>query len=144
MKRKIVYVVTSGSYSDYGICAVCSTQVAAKEYMERFPEKWNRYNGVEEYEVDALERLAKVGRWPHTVEIARDGTILSCNRNDALADEHRVFMKAYAYTPGDGVRRSGPDRMRVVVEARDEKHAIKIASDMRAAALALGEWVLSS
>lgn len=46
-----VYVVTSGSYSDYGIVGIFSTKEKAEEFMGGRPDK---FNGINEYDVDSL------------------------------------------------------------------------------------------
>lgn len=48
-----IYIVTSGSYSDYGINCVFSTKEKADEYvkMKNLSDRWEDYN-VEEYDVD--------------------------------------------------------------------------------------------
>jgi hypothetical protein len=44
-----VYVVTSGSYSDFGINAMFSTREKAEEYMGGHPDQ---FNDIQEYELD--------------------------------------------------------------------------------------------
>lgn len=63
-----VYVVTSGSYSDYGIDAIFSTKELAETYASRMDSK-SSYPGhnIEEWQIDAgLPRLF------YGVRLARD------------------------------------------------------------------------
>lgn len=46
-----VYVITSGEYSDYGICAVTLDKKQAELLKERYSGKWDEAR-IEEYDTD--------------------------------------------------------------------------------------------
>ena len=47
----MIYVITRGSYSDYHICAVASTQERAEQLRKMYTDRYDTAN-IEEYEID--------------------------------------------------------------------------------------------
>ncbi len=106
-KATIVYIVTSGSYSDYGIhCAFTDPDVA-----QRYCDVWNaaeksRYDRreVEEYELDSPSdvKIATSGKLWWTVWILQDGdtrvsveTFVPRDKNDKLSDRGQFTTRVY-------------------------------------------------
>lgn len=145
------YLVWTGCYSDSGVVAVCTTRERAdaiakwilehdttgrtRAEAERLGVDWFRADGdarVEEIEMDAAVPGSD-GRAPYSVVFDKDGNVQSAKR-DA---EGYLGLGAWFDPPA----MHGPwsdGRMEARVRATDGKHAIKIASDLRAAAVALG------
>lgn len=55
-----VYIVTSGEYSDYGICAVFTSQEQAELYISTMPDLDREEYFVEKYETDKAHFEGKV------------------------------------------------------------------------------------
>ena len=50
----LVYVVTTGCYSDYGIEAIFSSKEKAKELLERLERAEEDYPNIEEWTLDSI------------------------------------------------------------------------------------------
>lgn len=135
---KLVYLVTSGEYSDYRINGAYSTRKLA----QRVADANNTGGGyleysVEEYALDMAADAYAQGLAPYEVRMGRDG------------DAHRVATsgpqecfgpaKYEIRMPLNPAARY-PSSIVVTCWARDETHAIKIANDIRAQSIAAGEW----
>lgn len=126
-EQRTVYVVTEGEYSGYHIEAVFDDRMLAEDYIDRrSPSSWKRWR-IEEYLINALAPI--------------NGMILYQTIFDA--DESEPYYVEFADAEdisefGDQpvVRPWGPGRLVVMVLARDEAHARKIAQDKRAEYLA--------
>ena len=127
-EQRTVYVVTEGEYSDYHIEAVFDDRMLAEDYIDRrSPSRWKRWR-IEEYLINALAPI--------------NGMILYRAIFDA--DESEPYYVEFADTDDIAtfgnqpvVRPWGPlGRLVVMVLARDEAHARKIAQDKRAEYLA--------
>jgi hypothetical protein len=109
-----VYLITAGSYSDHHVCGIFSTKEAAEAVLDLFEDS----PSVEEYELD-LFRPHPEGWKPWGVWMGLNGTI-AC-KQDITGFEEIVCDSAHA---DDGIR--------VFLWAKDEDHAIKVASERRA------------
>jgi hypothetical protein len=138
---KEVYVVTKGRYSDYSIVGIFSQEAKADAYVAlHHPNDRDDLCGdglrVEPWDVDAeghnFDALSKGGRRLYRVRMEADGTVDS------------VYDVAPAQKTKDYVQPGYPDRTRLFgvfqMWAKDEDHAVKIANERRAAALAAGRW----
>ena len=131
-----VYVVTSGTYSDYHIESVFSTELAAHEFIAAFDSAFHEKDAkVEEYELDSgsrAERLKEDGYTLHSVRLARngDGSVWPCN-------EWHWQEEPFVVTPAVG---RAPGYLYGAVYARDEQHALKIANEHRAMMIATDQW----
>jgi hypothetical protein len=143
MNERIVYMVTSGSYSDCGVNAIFSTREKAQEFVELFPD--SDCNGISEVKLDpeCLE-WKKSGRIRYRVLMLRDGTVEEAKQSEAFARYdfegggtiwNRSTAPAYI---GRGI----PDCLTATVWATDEKHAVKIANEIRTRMIANNEWPL--
>lgn len=116
-----VYLVSTGSYSDWSVRGLFST----REIAEKCKAMLEDANDVEEWELDALaDRVARgVKVW---MVWSKDGGVVDVayaydNGIDTLVKpEHTGKV---VWFPDHG------DKMRIYVEATDEAHATKIASD---------------
>jgi hypothetical protein len=116
--RMNVYVITSGEYSDYGICAVTLDKEQAELLKAKYSDKWDEAC-IEEYdtdnykiEVDEDYKLMWVVEF-YSNEIRRCYTIARKNFKHGAVRKH-----------------SFDNGITVFVEAKDEDHAKKIAKDI--------------
>lgn len=118
-----VYVVTQGRYSDYHIIGVTLDKKLAEKAAE-FNMKYGRYSNteayIEEWETDDFHSSALTCVFE--VDFDENGNIIDCEENH-WADEE--FTRASM----------------VIVRAKDEEHAKKIAIDRRAMYLAAKEGI---
>ena len=139
-----IYVVTSGSYSDYTVRGVFDTselaELAAKAYAGR----------VEEFELNEHAERIRKGCW-WKVWILEDGSIDYVESANSI--EEPTVGSAFAEPYDYGWKAPGPPRgyststgyttrwagLMVIVYAHDEDHARKIATDKRAEYLAKQE-----
>lgn len=138
----IVYLVTDGEYSDYRVKGVASTMEIAEEM-----KKLNgALNDIEEYNMDELPPHP-AGMYHYRVPMDRDGGVsapkhgLGGVRLMECDDDTRTTRAKYYMEHAPIYSRDDKERG-LVVEcwARDEKHAIKIANDIRTQVVASGEW----
>lgn len=116
-----VYVVTRGSYSDYGIVGIYSTRELAQAFMNASkPVNYDDYNDIEEYELDQFKSKIEQGLICYWTVMQRDGS-------NATAKRWHVHNDFRYYPPSNQF--SG------TVWAKDEEHAIKIANERRIAYL---------
>lgn len=114
MNNKTVFVVTQGSYSDYHVCCVCSTEEKAQEAVRLYVDS--------DYYSCELNDMPNHpdGLYPYMVKMDALGNVNSTNPIDAgYADTNKIY--AYA-----GI-------WQFKVWAKDEEHAIKIANERRTA-----------
>ena len=52
----MIYIVTSGEYSNYAIDAIFSTEELAKKYIDDNPDEWQEQR-IEEWEIDKPENI---------------------------------------------------------------------------------------
>lgn len=116
-----IYVLTDGIYSDYHIIGVFSSEEAGEKAKAEFGGDFEEYN---------LDELGKEGRLPYYVHmnLVRQETIVHVDNNPRPINEIREFTN---YLPGINYQ--------LYVMAEDREHAIKIASDLIAQHIAIGE-----
>jgi hypothetical protein len=122
-----VYVVTSGSYSDYGIVGVFDNA----ELAQLTASNIRGSNEVEVYELnpDADKYLA--GLRMFVVLIAKDGTVKEC---ELKFGETRFLKYGYASNLDEDWL------LETEVWAKDAEHAIKVANERRSYLLAENLW----
>lgn len=144
---KKVYVVTSGTYSDYHITAIFSTNKRAKEYvlLKNGSESYSDYR-VEVYTLDELAPILDTGIRTFSFHMDREGNLVlhegsELPKGDIPEDLHPVFschVKSLGWTMG---RTTGFEDTRFFkVQARDLQGAIKIANEQRSQMLAMDTW----
>jgi hypothetical protein len=122
MNNTKIYIVTSGSYSDYHIAGVFSDMSVAKE----FADKYSPYESdVEMYDLDVPKSSWTV----KTVTMDRHGNVINIyDRICELKDIDNVFIPR--------IDRDGY----IVINVRtdDDKTAIKVANENRTCMIAEG------
>lgn len=117
-----IYVVTKGSYSDYHIITATTDEEVANKIAKKFSDGWDRAS-VEVYE-DAELYMKPV----FYVRFEQNG------------DVHQIYNKSSNVYYYENINECnfGVDGKRVyaIVQADNEEHAIKIASEKRAEFLA--------
>lgn len=124
-----VWVVERGEYSDRGIVAVFSTEAQAHAFADPYGDS------VSEFTLDDAT-MPPPGMKPYVVSMDYDTGEASVHQKHHEPDDgppragYRTWHGAKSAT--------GPTHMTVECWARDEVHAVKIASEKRAEMRALG------
>lgn len=137
-----VYLVTSGSYSDYSVRGAFSTRELADEFMERCHD--GDWNDIEEYELDAFLPQLRAGLMPWYVVMLYNGTVERADpRTVSPYDLDEVRRNGYIWprSTAPAYRGKGiPDALTITVLAESQEHAVKIANERRTQMIASGEW----
>jgi len=130
-----IFIVTSGEYSDYGICAVFSTKEKAQKYIEIYPDQQSE---IEEWNVDedmALINKIRNGEITiYLVSMFKQGNVEEIEKEESpfiYQVKEALANKYYLWTE---------NRIGMWVIAKDEKHAIKIVNEKRVQLIANNEW----
>lgn len=135
---KTVYAVNTGCYSDYRVVALFSTKEKAQAFMAAVPDR--NYNDIEEFLLDPpTADLARRGYWQWDISMLRDGTVEYAAKADTVCSSHIVAPHRH-WVWRRSQNTTQPDCLRSAVMAKDEKHAIKIASEHRVQLIATGQW----
>lgn len=130
-----IYIVTSGSYSDYRVRAVCSTREKAEHTATLIGERND--GAVEEFTLDDIPDVPP-GRLLWMVWMDVDGNS-EVYQGDALsADPVNKWCPPHTWGGMSGYQFS--ERASFQIWARDETHALKIANERRLQAIAEGRW----
>jgi hypothetical protein len=139
-KKKTIWVLDEGSYSDYHVIGVFSSKENAA-YIQ------NIVGGdYHEDELDPGVDALRKGYIRYNVVMLRDGTVERIERQNAIScydieDRNKFFLwqrtKAPAYA-GKGI----PDALQANIWAKNDKHAIKICNEYRTQMIANNEWVV--
>jgi hypothetical protein len=124
----VVYVITSGTYSEYKIEAVFTAKPLAEAYAKYFGEDAR----IEEWPLDAPFEIRGVC----SVSMTRDGRASTYKTH---VDDPKDLGFQY-YTRLTGNPYAPPDLLQWVVETDDEQRAIKVVNEKRAIILAHGAW----
>ena len=123
----MIYVITRGSYSDYHICAVASTQERA-EQLRKMYSNYDEMANIEEYEIDVPS-----DEWfnpnPHLywkVTFLQDGRLAS--NPESYFDKANLYITTKPYFANSIIIYD--------IIAKDATTALKIAQDERAKYLA--------
>lgn len=121
--KKIIYIVTSGEYSDYGIDAVFTTKEKANEYVQQHGTEYS----IEEYELDKeAEKKTQLWRIEFCVE---DGKF--CEACPTSYDRNKVIDTCYIFDAF--VYRGKKQYIRFFIDADSMDRAVKIARERFAA-----------
>lgn len=131
---KNVYIVTSGSYSDYSINAVFDNEDAAKSFAAVYSE-----TQVEIFELNSSHAFE--GLQCFIVTMSKNGDVISIWKVDSPSDMH---SKTAQYSVNRVWDKLTELRIHVTCFAKDEAHAIKIAGEKRRVAIANGEFDLET
>ena len=129
--QKRIWAVSSGSYSDYDVHAVFSSEEKAQAYLDEY-KKLDSDADLESFDFDPpVPQVITVTE----VIMGKDGTVhqilkvnenISCNRIGLCS-----YYASYRY---------GNDVAVWVINTEDEKTAIKAANEKRAQAIAINVW----
>ena len=124
-EQNIVYIVTSGEYSDYSIHAVFSTREKAEEYIEH-EEYFSDSYKIEEYVMD--------GEQPDMSE-----KLYEIDIDYNTFDANLAFIYSCSQEQVDTFKMIDSDTMCMWILTTDSKRAIKIASE-RLGQIKAHEW----
>lgn len=147
-----VYVITCGEYSDYHICAVCSTRERAEELRPLYSDRYDIAE-IEEFEMDqgpvnAERRIAvymvNINRWVEQGVVtdlkSQPSERVYLISMDRERDRDKYTLPGFMnYWPRSCDRKSGSLNFKVYIRAdvaETEEKALKIARDRFAKALA--------
>lgn len=129
-----VFIVTSGSYSDYGIDAVFSSEELAKKFIESFAVSGYMSMDIEEWELNPFDEDLKRGRKPYMLRINKEGHAYDIELEDSTYGfdcQNRNQKKPFY---------DNKKSLVLHVFADDENHAIKIANEKRVKILEADAW----
>jgi hypothetical protein len=139
---KIIYVVTSGAYSDYSINAVYDSRELA-EAAARGREGY----AIEEYPLNPGEAEWRAGRSLWHVQIRADGSVISADDfgmmwdADGLPDNLTIeTTQALPIPDQPWVSEIVGFVLDVYVWSEDQTRATKVANERRAEWIASGKW----
>ena len=129
-----VFVVTSGSYSDYGIDAIFTTRELAQSFIDAFEaDKWHEMD-IEEWDLDPNKTHLKQNRKPYFLRINKKGDVSDLRLADSAYGFKQDMPEAeISYT-------HNLEWMNINCFADDENHAVKIAGEKRSQILAANIW----
>jgi len=129
---KTLYVVTSGSYSDYGIDAIFDSKELAQSFIDSFKRgAYSEFNEIEEWPLNPCDLELKRGRKAFFLRIDKEGNTSKIEWSDS----------AYGHKYGTDISFTFDKKlMNVYCFADDENHAIKIANEKRTQILAINRW----
>lgn len=130
-----VWFVEQGSYSDYRVSGVFTTE----EKAQYIADKINGTGDVYRYEEASIRKVPldpavnelQQGLEEYQVWMLRDGTVEGC--------EHRPKLTGYSLGGGEPWINNNSEMMTSVF-ASSEEHAVKIANERRTMMIATGEW----
>ena len=131
---KIIYIVTSGNYSDYSIVGVFDSEENAKSFIESSSDTSNDersyfdYMEIEEHDLNPGIKQIRKGLKYYGARMDREGNTESV---EVRAPETRERSISYTYDK---------TLMNSYCYAKDKKHAIKITNERRIQILARNEW----
>lgn len=129
-----VYVVTRGCYSDYGIERIFSTRELAEQYVAAFATATRSADGyrIEEWTLDDMPVEIREGMSPFSVGIMPNGDVWKTEKMPREAGGGVCAeVRPYSHDAPRG-------KLWTECWARDEAHAIKIATER------LQEWRVKS
>ena len=125
-----VYIVTTGTYSEYGIDSVFDTEEEAEDHRNTFPSSYKAT--IAEY---FLNKKNQIKRKSFKVSIFDNGFIAPRVETNQLPLKECWEGFTEEHIPNQGWEK----KFIVNVCADDEQHAVKIAAEKRAFALAQKE-----
>ncbi len=130
---KLVYLVESGSYSDYHVVGVYSTRENAQLVAEKIG------GDVAERPLDLAADELRKGFTTWQVLMDRTGAAHLVRRQEF--SDYRLDNEAHVWRKGTPMLPMNlPDCLSVTCLARSERHAIKIANEKRTQMIAQGDW----
>ena len=123
--QEYIFLITSGSYSDYQFHAAFTDEGNAEKYVKSFGLSNNF--AIERCKLNPHTKEVNENYKPYDLVMTKEGECVGIEN----ADEHSNFDMWFSY-----------DKKRLVLclFAKDETHAIKIANEKRAQILAANLW----
>ena len=143
--NKSVWVIEKGSYSDYRVVGVYSTEAGARLVCDRINggEHYERATVVE-WPLDLGVEAINKGLSPFVVRMLRDGTTeqvrMDTDDFEYTLDDKPTIRRRSTAPINKGKKVVPPDCLTARVFAKDEAHAIKIVNEYRTQMIAKGEW----
>ena len=140
-KKKKIYAVNSGSYSDYRVVALFSTSKGAADFMASVTD--GDYNTVEEYDLDPdTTDLVKRGYSIWRVYMLKDGTTERIDRSGVnIYDVNNIGAYIWKRTEAPAyIGKVVQDCLLSTVWAKTEKQAVKIVNEQRTQMISNGQW----
>jgi hypothetical protein len=120
-----VYVLSRGSYSDYCIEGIFSTERKAIEFAEQVLSIDEKQYKIEVFELDKLSEVVSKGLKPYLVYMEKDGTVLEISQTSESNED-------YGFAVGN--------KLYCIVFARDKDHAVKLTNERRSQLIFEGKW----
>lgn len=134
-----VYVLTAGDYSDYRVVAAFSSLDGLREYVKRFPApRYDSYNEPTVFQVDPRYDGIPDGYSVYDVHMGRDFS--GWARSESDINYPRDAPDEWSIRYASGAVPEARLELRLVVVARDEQHALKIAAEKLTQVIADGTW----
>lgn len=127
----MIYIVTSGSYSDYKIHSVFTDKAIAEAYINAFTFAYDDAS-IEEFEENLFAEQLKNRYIAFKINMDIDGNVLKIEKcNDyVLTNENKPYhISGTVYV--DYLKRIDVLNLDMSVLAKDEQHAIKIVNEKR-------------
>ena len=143
--NKSVWVIEKGSYSDYRVVGVYSTEAGARLVCDRINGDDRHYLAtVAEWPLDPGVEAINKGLSPFVVWMLRDGTTeqvwMDTDDFEYTLDDKPTIRRRSTAPINKGKKVVPPDCLTARVFAKDEAHAIKIVNEYRTQMIAKGEW----
>lgn len=135
IKKNKIYLVSEGEYSDYHYVAAFSTKEKAKKFQTLFGP-YGVNEEIEVMEIDRFEKQLTSNKQRWNVRMKKDGNVESCLVTLDCFDKLQRSLGWKVWICSDG-----REWIDVFCWARNERHAIKIANDLRCKLIALNRWV---
>lgn len=137
-----IWVVEQGSYSDYSVVGVFTSEKNARLVADAI-NVGDRYDEatISEWELDPGVEHLRAGRTQHLVHMLADGTVERCEEWEISTYELAGKIDVWERTKALAYQGTGkPDILTAIVWATDKTHAIKIVNEARIQMLADGRF----
>jgi len=140
IKNKNIYVVTTGSYSDYQIVGVFESKVFAEDFVELYREVSASRYFCDPIEVGTfpLNYGHNSGRYNYIIDMHEGGRVINSNIITESSNEewkrNFKFNKQISISPHIVERQMLDKRqfeIECIVSAKNLKHAVKIVNEKR-------------
>jgi hypothetical protein len=137
---KKIWVIEEGSYSNYRVVGVFSSRKNAEVVAKALKSGYDNPT-IACWALDPIiEELSK-GLRQHLVLMLRDGTVERIGATELTSYEISGSASIWRRSSAPAYKGKGvPDCLQATVWAKDEKHAVKIANEIRGRMIANGEW----
>jgi hypothetical protein len=140
---KTVWVIEKGSYSDYRVVGVYTSQERAQLVCDAINKSEAEYDQatIAEWPLDPAADEINQGMVPHLVHMRRDGTTERCEPCSISAYDIRGSDFLWKRSEARAFQGTNiADVLVATVFASDEKHAIKVVNERRMQMIAMNKW----